>query len=124
MRLSPRARGKRCAVLAACDYAGAGGRDLRVALAVAHQVQYRVSEVAPVRAKGFDHTTQLAYAVAAGVSRVLGLPAARIAHAVAISGTAQNSLRVTRTGVLSNWKGLAAPYAAFRHARCVPHEAR
>ncbi|HEU4614941.1 MAG TPA: MmgE/PrpD family protein [Kofleriaceae bacterium] len=101
------------AVLAACEYAGAGGRDLLVALAVAYQVQCRLSEVAPVRAKGFDHTTQLAYAVAAAVSRALGLPAARIAHAIAISGTAQNPLRVTRTGVLSNWKGLAAPHAAF-----------
>jgi 2-methylcitrate dehydratase PrpD len=75
-------------------------------------VQCRLSDVAPVRAKGFDHTTQGAYAVAAGVSRALGLDAERAANAVAIAGTALNALRVTRTGALSHWKGLAYPFTA------------
>ena len=100
-------------VLAAAEDAGADGRDLMVALAVAYQVQCRLSDVAPVRAKGFDHTTQGSYAVAAGVARALGLDAARTANAVAISGTALNALRVTRTGPLSHWKGLAYPHTAF-----------
>src|SRR6516164_6557226 len=52
------------AVLAACEYAGRSGRDFLTALAVAYQVQCRLSDVAPVRAKGFDHTTQGSYAVA------------------------------------------------------------
>jgi 2-methylcitrate dehydratase len=50
-------------VLAAAEF-GAGGHDLLTALAVAYQVQCRLSAVAPVRAKGFDHTLQGAYAVA------------------------------------------------------------
>lgn len=101
------------AVLAASEYADRGGRELLTALAVAYQVQARLSEVAPVRARGFDHTTQGAYAVAAGVSRALGLDSNQTANAVAISGTALNALRVTRTGQLSNWKGLAYPYTVF-----------
>ncbi len=101
------------AVLAATEYATAHGRDLVTALAVAYQVQCRLSDVAPVRAKGFDHTTQGAYAVAAGVSRALKLDPAKTANAIAISGTANNALRVTRTGALSNWKGLAYPNMAF-----------
>jgi 2-methylcitrate dehydratase len=36
----------------------------------------------------------------------------RIANAVAIAGTANNALRVTRTGELSHWKGFAAPNAS------------
>jgi 2-methylcitrate dehydratase len=100
-------------VLAACEYAGRSGREFLTALAVAYQVQCRLSDLAPVRAKGFDHTTQGAYAVAAGVSRALGLDPARAANAVAIAGTSLNALRVTRTGELSNWKGLAYPAAAF-----------
>ena len=44
-------------VLAAAEYAHADGRTLLTALAVAYQVQTRLSEVAPMRAKGFDHTT-------------------------------------------------------------------
>ncbi|MBI3912554.1 MAG: MmgE/PrpD family protein [Armatimonadetes bacterium] len=101
------------AVLAAAEYAQGSGRDLLVALAVAYQVQCRLSDVAPVRAKGFDHTTQGSYAVAAGVSKALALDRERTANAIGICGTAFNALRVTRTGALSHWKGLAYPNTAF-----------
>ncbi len=101
------------AVLAAAEYINRRGRDLLTALAVAYQVQCRLCDVAPVRAKGFDHTTQGSYAVAAGVSKALGLNQTQTANAIAISGTAFNALRVTRTGSLSNWKGLAYPNTAF-----------
>ena len=107
------------AVLAAAEYAGRSGRDFMAALAVAYQVQCRLSDVAPVRDKGFDHTTQGCYALAAGIAKALGLDPLRTAHAIAISGTAFNALRVTRTGALSHWKGLAYPNAAF----CCTHAA-
>ena len=100
-------------VLAAAEYAHADGRTLLTALAVAYQVQCRLSEVAPVRAKGFDHTVQGAYGAAAGVSRALGLDRKQTANAIAIAGTSLNALRVTRTGELSHWKGLAYPAMAF-----------
>ncbi|MBV9134758.1 MAG: MmgE/PrpD family protein, partial [Chloroflexi bacterium] len=58
-------------------------------------------------------STQGTYAAAAGVSRVLRLDCEQTGNAIAISGTAFNALRVTRTGALSNWKGLAYPNAAF-----------
>lgn len=101
------------AVLAAAEYSGAQGRDLLAALAVAYQVQCRLSDVAPVRARGFDHTTQGSYAIAAGVSKALGLDQNKTAQAMAISGTAFNALRVSRTGAISHWKGLAYPNTAF-----------
>lgn len=105
------------AVLAASEYAGASGRRFLTALAVAYQVQCRLSDEAPVRARGFDHTTQGAFASAAGSAVALALPAHRIAHALGISGTANNALRVTRTGKLSHWKGLAYPDTAFNGLR-------
>lgn len=101
------------ALLAATEYTWGTGRDLLTALAVAYQVQCRLSDEAPVRARGFDHTTQGVYGAAAGVARALGLDLEKTANAVAIAGTAFNALRVTRTGALSHWKGLAAPNAAF-----------
>lgn len=104
-------------ILAACEYADRSGRDLLLALAVAYQVQCRLSDEAPVRAKGFDHTTQGSYAVAAGASKALNMDTPRTANALAICGTAFNALRVTRTGALSNWKGLAYPNTAF----CATH---
>lgn len=101
------------AVLAAGEYAGISGRQLMLAIAVSYQVHCRLSDEAPVRAKGFDHTTQGAYAVAAGVSKALQLDLDKTASALSLSGTPLNALRVTRTGALSHWKGLAYPYTAF-----------
>jgi 2-methylcitrate dehydratase len=100
-------------VLAAAEYAYASGRELLTALAVAYQVQCRLSDEAPVRARGFDHTTQGSYAVAAGAAKALRLGEVEAANAIAIAGTALNALRVTRTGDLSQWKGLAYPFTAF-----------
>jgi 2-methylcitrate dehydratase len=108
------------AVLAASEYANGGGRDFLTALGLAYQIQCRLSESAPVRDRGFDHITQGAYSVSGSVAKALQLDRNQIANAIAISGTASNALRVTRTGRLSHWKGLAfanmacgAVHAAF-----------
>lgn len=95
------------AVLAAAERVNASGAEFLVALAVAYQVHTRLADVAPVRARGFDHTTQGAFAAAVAAAKAMRLPAEEIAHAAAIAGTANVALRVTRTGALSNWKGLA-----------------
>lgn len=100
-------------ILAAGETTNMSGKDFLTALGVAYQVQCRLSDEAPVRDKGFDHTTQGSYAVAAGVSKALNLDEEQTAHAITIAGTALNALRVTRTGALSNWKGLAYPHTAF-----------
>jgi 2-methylcitrate dehydratase len=112
------------AVLAAAEYAGASGQDLMTALAVAYQVQCRLCDEAPVRAKGFDHTVQGTYAATAGIGKLLDLKKRELANAIAISATALNALRVTRTGALSNWKGLAYPHMAsdcFRNVLLARH---
>ena len=101
------------AILAAAEYADAPGETFLTALAVAYQVHARLSDEAPVRDRGFDHTTQGAYAVGAGVAKALGLDAIRTANAIALSGVGNVALRVTRTGELSQWKGLAYPNTAF-----------
>ncbi len=107
------------AILAGAEYADRTGREVMTALAVAYQVQCRLSDVAPVRDKGFDHTTHGSYSVAAGVSKVLGLNESQTANAIAISGAAFNALRVTRTGRISQWKGLAFPNMAACSTRVV-----
>src|SRR5678816_2204377 len=75
------------AVLAASELADADGETLLTSLAVAYQVQCRLSDAAPLRKRGFDHTTHLAYSAAAGASRALGIDEHRTAHALAMSGT-------------------------------------
>lgn len=100
------------AILAATEHNHGTGKDFLLGLAIAYQIQCRLSDEAPVRKHGFDHTVQEAYGAAAGAAKALGLTQTQIANAIAISGTSYNSLRVTRTGALSNWKGLAAPNTA------------
>lgn len=100
-------------VLAGAEYSHASGLEFLLALGIAYQVQCRLSDIAPVRDHGFDHTVQGEYGAASGVARALGLDKDKIANAVAIAGTGFNSLRVTRTGDLSNWKGLAYPNTAM-----------
>lgn len=107
------------AVLAAAEHARAAGTTVLTALAVAYQVQCALSADAPVRARGFDHTTQGAFAVAAGVAHALGLDHDRTTEAICIAGTPSQALRVTRTGRLSHWKGLAYPMAAATATRAV-----
>ncbi|MGE5247341.1 MAG: MmgE/PrpD family protein, partial [Verrucomicrobiota bacterium] len=105
------------ALLAAAEYAGASGKEFLTALAVAYQVQCRLSDEAPLRARGFDHVTHGAVAAAAAVGRLLSLDLPKLANAVAIAATANGALRVTRTGELSHWKGVAASYAASNGLR-------
>lgn len=100
------------AVLAAAELADASGADFLTAFAVAYQIHTRLSDVAPVRDLGFDHTTQGAFAAAAASAKALGLGVEQIANAAAMAGTANVALRVTRTGDLSHWKGLAYPHVS------------
>ena len=100
------------AVLASAESVNASGAELLTAFAVAYQVQTRLSDVAPVRDKGFDHTTQGASAAVAAAAEALRLPAEQIANAIAMAGTANAALRVTRTGNFSHWKGLAYPHVS------------
>jgi len=50
--------------VAAAELANADGATLLAVLAVAYQTQWRLSDAAPVRGRGSDHTTHLAYSVA------------------------------------------------------------
>jgi 2-methylcitrate dehydratase len=100
-------------VLAACEYASRSGKDFMAALALAYAVEIKLIDAIPVEEKGFDHTVHLAYSMAAGISRALGLNERQTANALAISGTAFQGLVTTRSGYLSNWKGLASAMTAL-----------
>lgn len=93
-------------VLAAAEYADASGRDFLAALALAYQTFTRLLEEAPVQSHGFDHTVQLAYSMAMGAVRAMKMKADQAAHALAIAGASNQGMVVTRSGYLSQWKGL------------------
>ncbi|RYC30636.1 MmgE/PrpD family protein [Lichenibacterium minor] len=101
------------AVLAAAEHADASGADFLTALAVSYQVQTRLLELPTMRA-GVNYTTPLAFSVAAGAGRVLGLDEGRLAHALALAGVGAVSLATIQAEPVSNWKGLSSGEAAGR----------
>jgi 2-methylcitrate dehydratase len=100
-------------VLAAAEYGSRSGKDFLAALALAYAVEIKLLDCIPVEEKGFDHTVHLAYSMAAGISRALNLDETKTANALAISGTAFQGLVTSRSGYLTNWKGLASSMVAL-----------
>jgi 2-methylcitrate dehydratase len=101
------------AVLAAAEDVGASGRDFLTAVSISFEIQNQLLDLPTMRA-GVNYTTPLAFSVAAGASKVLGLDAERTAHALAIAGVGAVSCAVIQAEPVSNWKGLASGEAASR----------
>ncbi len=95
------------AVLAAAEVAGASGRDIITAAVLAYEIQCRMCDAASIRKNGWDHVTYGAFSTAAAAAKLLGLDARRITQALNLAGTPNVTLRQTRAGELSEWKGCA-----------------
>lgn len=100
------------AVIAAGEYIGASGEELLEGVGVAYEVQGEFAWNAPVRDKGWDHVTHTVISATCGVAKVLDLDVETTRDAIGIAGTAHNALRVTRTGGINEWKGIASANAA------------
>ncbi|WP_225336349.1 MmgE/PrpD family protein [Halomicrobium urmianum] len=100
------------AVIAAGEYVGASGEELLEGVGAAYEVQGELAWNAPVRDRGWDHVTHTVVSATCGVATVLDLDVETTRHAIGIAGTAHNALRVTRTGGINEWKGIASANAA------------
>ncbi|EMA44082.1 MmgE/PrpD family protein [Halococcus saccharolyticus] len=101
------------ASLIACgEHTDATGTELVEAIGVSYEIQGELAWNAPVRDRGFDHVTHTVISATAGAGKVLGLDHEELRNAVGIAGTAHNALRVTRTGGINEWKGVASANAA------------
>src|SRR5438128_3881885 len=100
------------AVLAVGETAGASGRDLITAAALAYEIQCRLCDAASLRQHGWDHVTYGAISSAVAACKLLGLDATKTTHAIGMAGVANVALRQTRAGELSMWKGCAFANAA------------
>jgi len=95
------------AVLAAGEAAGRSGRELITAAVLAYEIQCRFCDAASIRKNGWDHVTYGAFSTAAAAAKLFGLDAERITQALNLAGTPNVTLRQTRAGELSEWKGCA-----------------
>jgi 2-methylcitrate dehydratase len=101
------------AILAAAEHVGSSGEDFATAVAIAFEIQNHLLDLPTMRAS-INYTTPLAFSVAVGVSKVLGLDAAHTANALAIAGVGAVSCAVIQAEPVSNWKGLASGESASR----------
>jgi 2-methylcitrate dehydratase len=95
------------AVLAAAQSAGRNGREIITATVLAYEIQCRLCDAASIRSRGWDHVTYGAFSTAAAAAKLLGLSAEKMTHALNLAGTPNITLRQTRAGELSEWKGCA-----------------
>ena len=95
-------------LMALCQWRARPVRDLITAIAVAYEIGVSLCDSASLRVHGWDHVNYIAVAAACGAGRVLGLTPSQIEHCIAIAIVPHASMRQTRAGELSMWKGAAA----------------
>ncbi|MCT9097828.1 MmgE/PrpD family protein [Haloarchaeobius sp. HME9146] len=100
------------AAIACTEDAAGTGKDLLEAIGVAYEVQGELAWNAPVRDRGWDHVTHTVISSACAAGKAYGLDPDQLLNAIGIAGTAHNALRVTRTGGINEWKGVASANAA------------
>ena len=101
-------------ILAAAEQVGASGEEFMLALAVAYEIQCRITAVVPVMTKGFNHATQLAISASAGAGKLFGLSSGKIANAIAIATVDNVSLACVHAEPVSQWKGFSPGMTGMR----------
>ncbi len=98
-------------LIALADVLDKSGPELIEAIVIVYEMYIRIA-AARLSKKGWDQGVQVAIAAAGGTARLLGLDRDQTRNAISIAAVSQMSMRATRTGNLSLWKGLAAASAA------------
>jgi 2-methylcitrate dehydratase len=100
------------ALFALAEAVKADGRRFLTAMVLSYEVMLRMIRAGKLGERGWDQGFAVGIGTVCGVGNLLGLPAASIANAIGMIAAANVSLRVTRSGGnLSNWKGVATPFA-------------
>ncbi|WP_435361565.1 MmgE/PrpD family protein [Haloarchaeobius sp. DFWS5] len=99
-------------IIAVAADADLSGAKLLESIGIAYEVQGELAWNAPVRDRGWDHVTHTVISAAVGAGNARGLDREELRNAIGIAGTAHNALRVTRTGGINEWKGIASANAA------------
>ena len=99
-------------LLALAEWKNLGGTILAQAIAISYEISMNLCDAASLRKHRWDHVNYIGLGVAAGASHMLGLNADQTGHALSIASVPHASMRQTRAGELSMWKGAAAANSA------------
>ena len=100
------------AALAVAEWENLDGKEIITAIALGYEIQCRFCDAVSLRARGWDHVGYVSIASALVASKLMGLGQEEIEHAISLSIAPNVTLRQTRVGELSMWKGCAAANAA------------
>ena len=95
------------AAIASAQYADCSGEELITGVGIAYEVHGEMAAKAPGRDIGWDHI-HVTFGSVAAASKLMGLDYEQTRNAVGIATAAYTPLRVTRTGEISMWKGIAS----------------
>jgi 2-methylcitrate dehydratase len=96
------------ALLTAAELTGRSGRDLITATVLAYEVFCKIADTFDYLGTGIDHSTITGFAAVVGASRLMGLSAEQMVHAIGITVGGNTAIRQGRSDTLSNWKAFAA----------------
>ena len=96
------------ALLAAAELMGRTGRDLITATVLSYEIFCKIADTFDYLGSGVDHSTITGFAAVVGASRLMGLSAEQMVHAIGITVGGNTAIRQGRADTLSNWKAFAA----------------
>jgi 2-methylcitrate dehydratase len=99
-------------LISTAEVAGRSGRDLITATALAYEAFCKLADVLDTRSIGLDQATILGPAAVIGASRLMGLTAGQMVHAIGITVGGNTAINQGRVGTLSNWKDFACAEAS------------
>ncbi len=99
------------AAIALGEREGRSGKDLLLAIVIAHEIEMRMCEFAHpgIRERGWHHATLTAFCSPLAAGKILGLTAEQMMHAIAISGCRSFTPGAIAAGKLSMMKNTADP---------------
>lgn len=100
------------AAIAIAEAEQADNKELILAIALGYEIQCRLCDAASLRSHGWDHVGYVSIASAILASKLMNVDLEKMENAIALSIAPNVTLRQTRVGELSMWKGCAAANAA------------
>ncbi|MEM3841349.1 MAG: MmgE/PrpD family protein [Candidatus Micrarchaeaceae archaeon] len=94
------------------DAVGSSGKDTIKAIWLSYQIACSLADAGSVRDRGWDHVVYISISAAAGLAKLLGLNSDKFKNALALAINNSVSMRQTRVGKLSMWKGCTVGDAA------------
>ncbi|MDI7260025.1 MAG: MmgE/PrpD family protein [Thermodesulfobacteriota bacterium] len=100
------------AILAMGEALHVDGKTLALGITLTYEIVDQLVDSASFKSRGWDYVLETSIGSAMGAGKVLGLSKEKMAHALALAIAPNISLRQTRMGDISMWKGCAGPNAA------------